>query len=96
MRADGGMVDNEFLMQLQADMLGMPVEVPVEKESAAFGAACIAAYADGALEHIGDVRAYVKIKEIYQPSMTEEERAERLREWRKAVSRSLGWIGSEK
>ena len=95
MRADGGMVDNAFLMQLQADMLGMPVEVPVEKESAAFGAACIAAYADGALEQIGDVHSYVKIKELYHPSMTDGERAERLHNWRKAVSRSLGWISPE-
>lgn len=46
MRADGGMVENDFLMQFQADVLGIPVEIPEEKESAAYGAACIAAYAD--------------------------------------------------
>ena len=94
MRADGGMVENEFLMQMQADMLNMPVEVPAEKESAAFGAACIAAYTMGELNRISDVRSYVQIKQVYQPGMNAEEREERLATWRRAVTRSLGWISS--
>lgn len=92
MRADGGMVDNPFLMQLQADMLGFPVEVPAEKESAAFGAACLAAHADGGLDTVFSVRDFVEIKRVYEPAMSADERETRMAGYRKAVQRSLRWI----
>lgn len=92
MRADGGMVDNPFLMQLQADMLGFPVEVPAEKESAAYGAACLAAHADGHLDSVFSVRDFVEIKCVYEPVMSADERETRLAGYRKAVQRSLRWI----
>ena len=92
MRADGGMVDNPFLMQLQADMLGFPVEVPAEKESAAFGAACLAAHANGGLDTVFSVRDFVEIKRVYEPAMSADERETRMAGYRKAVQRSLRWI----
>lgn len=93
MRADGGMVENAFLMQFQADMLGIPVEVPEEKETCAFGAACLAGYTIGDLDSLESLRRRVKVKNTYQPKMTEDERSERLGRWRQAVERSLGWAG---
>ena len=91
MRADGGMVDNEFLMQFQADLLGIPVEVPDEKESAAYGSACLAALTLGALPGLEEIRRHVKIRKTYEPQMSQDERGLRLNRWHKAVERSMGW-----
>lgn len=91
MRADGGMVGNSFLMQFQADLLNIPVEIPMEKETAALGAACIAGITTGDLDSPESMRKKAKIKMIYEPQMREEEREEKLYLWRKAVSRSREW-----
>jgi len=91
MRADGGMVDNRFLMQFQADLLGIPVEIPNEKESAACGAAYMAALTMGKLSSLDEVKRYVKIKEVYEPSISEDERETRMEKWKRAVERSKGW-----
>jgi len=92
MRADGGMADNNFLMQFQADMLGIPVEIPVEKESAAYGSACMAALTMGIFSSLAEVKKYVKIKKIYKPSITEDEREFRMIKWHRAVERSKNWV----
>ena len=91
MRADGGMVENKFLMQFQADMLGIPVEVPEEKETCAFGAACLAGYTMGELESLESLREKVKIRSIYEPRISQDEREERLNRWREAAERSMNW-----
>lgn len=95
MRADGGMVDNGLLMQLQADMLGIPVVLPAEKETAAFGAACMAAYTKKYLSSLEEVRNFVRIKKIYEPQMSEDERETRLSIYHKAVERCKEWIVPE-
>lgn len=94
MTADGGLVDNSFIMQFQADMLGIPVEVPEEKETAAFGAACLAAFTMGAIGSIADVRKVIKIKKVYEPKMSEDEREARFARWHKAVERCRNWAES--
>lgn len=91
MRADGGIVENSFVMQFQADMLGIPVEVPSEKETAAFGAACLGGLTMGALPNLESVRKYVKLKCVYEPRMSADERGERMRRWLDAAERSLHW-----
>ena len=91
MRVDGGMVDNQFLMQFQADLLGIPVEVPEEKETCAYGAACLAAFTLGGLPSLESMREKVKIKRVYEPAMSEDERAEKLARWRQAAQRSMQW-----
>lgn len=96
MRADGGMVENKFVMQFQADMLGIPVEVPAEKETAAFGAACLAGYTIGALPSLESVKKFVKLKYIYEPRMSADEREERLACWVKAAERSRDWARDKK
>ncbi|MBE6018264.1 MAG: glycerol kinase GlpK [Lachnospiraceae bacterium] len=91
MRADGGMVENKFLMQFQADMIGVPVEVPEEKETCAFGAACLAGYSLGDLKSLEEVRNIAKVKYAYEPQMSQDERETRLRNWLRAVERSRAW-----
>jgi glycerol kinase len=79
LRADGGGSANGFLMQLQADLLGLPVEVAAEQETTALGAAALA----------GGRRARVKVGKRYEPEMSADE-AETLRAgWADAVNRTL-------
>ncbi len=96
MRADGGMVENKFVMQFQADMLGIPVEVPEEKETAAFGAACLAGYTIGGLPSLESVRKFVKLKYTYEPKMSADEREEKLTRWLEAADRSRDWARDKK
>jgi len=91
MKADGGPVDNEFLMQFQADLLGVPVEIPNEKETSAYGAAFLAALALGEFSRIDDVKHCLKLKKRYLPHMSEDERLFRVDQWHRAVERSLNW-----
>jgi glycerol kinase len=85
LRADGGAAGNRFLMQLQADLLGLPVEVARESETTALGAALLAGLAVGAWS---SARA-VPTEARYEPTMAPEE-VRRLREgWRDAVRRTL-------
>ncbi len=91
MRADGGMVENDFLMQFQSDMLDLPIEIPMEKETAALGAACIAGITTGALESPQAMREKSKIKKIYEPNMSSDEREVKLYQWNRAVKRSMEW-----
>ena len=91
MRADGGIVKNSFVMQMQADMLGIPVEIPAEKETAAFGSAGMAGVAIGAMSSIEEAGRFVRIRKSFEPRMSADEREERLSRWLDAVNRSLGW-----
>lgn len=91
MRADGGMVENRFLMQFQADMLGVPVEVPEEKETCAYGAACLAGYTLGILPFLESVKDMVAVKYVYEPAMSADERETRLNRWLEAAERSKRW-----
>ena len=91
MRVDGGMVDNGFLMQFQADLLGIPVEVPAEKETAAFGSACLAGVATGALPSPESVGRYAPLRRVYEPRMSPERREEGMARWLQAVERSRSW-----
>lgn len=92
MRADGGMIGNQFLMQLQSNLIGIPIEIPKEKEAAAYGAACLAAYSMGIIPSIDSVRDKVEIIKTYEPNMSEDERGTRLEDWLRAVERSRDWV----
>ncbi len=91
MRADGGMVDNSFLMQFQADLLGVPVELPAEKETSAMGSAFLAALTMGDFNSLSDANPYVKFKSVFEPKMSEDEREYRLGRYHKAVECSRNW-----
>ena len=91
MKADGGAVGNSFLMQFQADMLGVPVEVPRITETTALGAAYLAGLATGYWESRAEISSRYKVGRRYEPVMSGEER-DRLRgQWARAVERARGW-----
>jgi glycerol kinase len=91
MRVDGGAVANEFLMQFQADILGIPVDVPVITETTALGAAYLAALGIGEFSDLNDLTNKWKLHKRYEPQMDEETREKLLYNWRRAVERSKGW-----
>jgi glycerol kinase len=85
LRADGGGTANPFLMQFQADLLGIPVEVALERETSALGAAALAALALGQRERPPEPSTGAR----YEPELPREE-AERLYTgWRQALGRAL-------
>ena len=88
LRADGGASANGFLMQFQADLLGLPVEVAAERETTALGAAVLAGLALGTWSP-SEVRGLLGAGTVYEPAMSRDE-AGTLREgWRLAVRRAL-------
>ena len=92
LRADGGMVANNLLMQFQADILGVPVAIPRVAETTALGAACAAGLATGFWPDLDALRANWAIDRRIEPAMNDAERARLLGKWRKAVAASRGWL----
>jgi glycerol kinase len=90
LKADGGAVANTWLMQFQADVLGVPVIVPEVAETTALGAAYLAGIATG-LWTPDQVREMWREAARYEPRMEEAEREELLGRWHEALSRSRGW-----
>ena len=90
LKADGGAVENAWLMQFQADMLGVPVVVPEVSETTALGAAYLAGVATGAWTE-PDVRAMWREAARYEPAMAVPEREELLSGWHRALDRSRAW-----
>ncbi len=92
LKADGGMVYNELLMQFQADILGVPVIRPQVAETTALGAAYAAGLAVGFWNNIEDLRSnWAKDKE-WEPKMDSETREKHYRGWKKAVTKTFGWV----
>lgn len=90
-RADGGAVANSFLMQFQADILGVPVEVPVVTETTSLGAACLAGLAVGFWKSKEELGMKWKADRRYQPQMNESERKRLYGRWLEAVKRARNW-----
>lgn len=88
LRADGGATANRWLMQFQADILGVPVLVPEVAETTSFGVALLAGVGAG-LWTVHDVGSFWREKARYEPTMSAERRSELLRGWQDAVSRTL-------
>ncbi|MFP5465081.1 MAG: glycerol kinase GlpK [Gammaproteobacteria bacterium] len=91
MRVDGGAAVNALLMQIQADLLGIPVVVPRILETTALGAAYLAGIRAGVWESAADVAAYWQSERTYEPAISADEAGARLARWREAVSRTRGW-----
>jgi glycerol kinase len=92
LRTDGGMVDNELLMQFQSDILNKPVVRPVIKETTALGAAYAAGMAVGLFKDLDDLCANWAVDKTWKPNMPEKKRAEIYKLWKKAVTRTFGWV----
>ena len=91
LRADGGATANRFLMQFQADLLGVPVEVAAIRETTALGAAFLAGLGVGMWKTPDELRRTRAIAVRYEPRMSADERAALYAGWRRAVERSRGW-----
>ena len=92
LKVDGGMVANEALMQFQADILGVPVIRPVVAETTALGAAYAAGLAVEFWKDLDELRALWQEDTRWEAAMDEPERARRLAEWHKAVTRTFDWV----
>jgi glycerol kinase len=90
LRADGGAAGDDFLLQLQADLLGVPVIRPRLQETTALGAAALAGLATGFWSEAG-VAGLVGADRVFTPSMDPGERERLYRDWQRAVERALGW-----
>jgi len=92
LRVDGGMTDDDLLMQFQADIVNRPVVRPAIKETTALGAAFAAGLSVGFFHDLDDLRARWIEGRRWQSDMQDHERQRMLRLWTKAVSRSLDWL----
>ncbi|MBN9318953.1 MAG: glycerol kinase [Caulobacterales bacterium 68-7] len=92
LRADGGMVGNQLLMQFQADILNLPVVRPEVAETTALGAAYAAGLAVGVWKDPKDLAANWKASQRWEPQMSEDKRAGLYKSWKKAVGRSFDWV----
>jgi glycerol kinase len=92
LRADGGMVVNDLLMQFQADILDRPVVRPVIQETTALGAAYAAGLAVGFFSGLDDLRSKWAEDHAWSPHLDRVARAEQYANWKKAVMRSFDWV----
>jgi glycerol kinase len=95
LRVDGGMVANNWLMQFQADILGVRVRRPAVAETTALGAAYLAGLAIGYWDSLDDVTRNWTVDREFVPSMAEVERARLYRGWGRAVERARDWARDE-
>lgn len=92
LRVDGGMTDNELLMQFQADILNRSIVRPLIKETTALGAAYAAGLATGFFKSIDELRTHWTASRTWGPGTDEEVREKTYRMWKKAVTRSFDWL----
>ncbi len=91
LKVDGGASANDFLMQVQADITGAPVERPLCVETTAMGAAYMAGLAVGYWKNKEEVIKNWKIDRIFTPDISEDVRSEKTLGWNRAVKHSFGW-----
>jgi glycerol kinase len=95
LKVDGGMVQNDLLMQFQADLLGVPVIRPVVAETTALGAAYAAGLATGFWASEDDIRNNWAEDKRWEPQMDSAKRDEYFKYWKKAVTRTFDWFDSD-
>ncbi|HEX5249575.1 MAG TPA: glycerol kinase GlpK [Gaiellales bacterium] len=95
LKVDGGMVQNDLLMQFQADILDVPVIRPTVAETTSLGAAYAAGLAVGFWGEIEDLRANWGKDHEWTPEMDADRRDREYRMWKKAVTRTFDWVESE-
>jgi glycerol kinase len=92
LRTDGGMVENDLLMQFQADILDRDVIRPLIKETTALGAAYAAGLAVGFYKDLDELREKWGIDHTWKPFMDSAQRERLYSDWKKAVTRSFNWV----
>ncbi len=89
LRVDGGATANDFLMQFQADILGVPVVRPANPETTVLGAAFLAGLATGIWSGTDELESFRRIDRRFEPAMPEVRRESLFQGWRSAVRRAL-------
>jgi glycerol kinase len=92
LKVDGGMIQNNTLMQFQADILNVPVISPVVTETTALGAAYAAGLAVGFWEDLDQLRSRWNEGKRWIPNMDDAERQRQIKQWKKAVTKTLDWV----
>jgi len=95
LRVDGGMVEDQLLMQFQSDILDREVVRPAVKETTALGAAYAAGLAVGFYEGLEDLRSRWSVDHVWRPKLDAARREQMYRFWKKAVTRSFDWLDEE-
>ena len=104
LRVDGGATANDFLMQFQADILGIDIERPAQIESTGLGAAFLAGITTGFWSNVEDIEAhrsaqvvgaraprpYLSTTRVFSPQIDTDERNRKLQQWKRAVTRVIG------
>lgn len=88
LRADGGAAANDFLMQFQADILGLPVVRPADIETTALGAAYLAGLAVGLWKSLDELARFWRADRTFEPGMAPERREQLFNGWKQAVQRA--------
>jgi glycerol kinase len=91
LKVDGGAVANNFLMQFQADILGVPVVRPAVTETTALGAAYLAGLATGFWGSQDEIARQWVVERTFDPRMSADERESLYAGWKRAVERAKGW-----
>ena len=92
LKVDGGVTANELCMQIQADVLGVPVSRPVVAETTALGAAYAAGLAVGVWKNTDELRENWNEARRWEPEWDKNQREAGYKQWRKAVERTLDWV----
>jgi glycerol kinase len=91
LRVDGGATASDLLMQMQADLLGVPVVRPRITETTALGAAYLAGLASGVWRDEQEIARLWARDRVFEPAMSSDEAQARLAQWKRAVARSRDW-----
>ncbi len=92
LRVDGGAAVDDLLLQIQADVLALPILRPTQTETTALGAAVLAAAGSGAVAADG-FDHWWQLDRRFDPALSEDTRARRCRQWRRAIDRARDWAG---
>ncbi len=91
LKVDGGATVNHFLMQLQADILGLPVVRPIINETTALGAAYAAGLAVGIWSDLDELKQQWRVDKVFTPGWDESRRASGYHGWHKAIEKAIDW-----
>jgi glycerol kinase len=91
LKVDGGASVNNFFMQLQADLLGLPIERSAIAETTALGAAFLAGLAVGVWDDLDELKDLRSVDRVFRPAMSPNARVKMRRGWKRAVQRALNW-----
>jgi glycerol kinase len=92
LRVDGGGTANSFLMQFQADIMNIPIQVAATAETTALGVAYLAGLATGMWKNTGEISNKWRSSFTYEPGMSADMRENLYSNWKRAVERAQNWI----